>query len=134
MQDTLEKRKIDAVIFGPFWNEIIRNLREEDYVTNLWVLENHLFIAIVPYLFYLLILHASYCTAMLDNNDCALLLFINLEPLVFIHPLSIPSQRFNNFFIYPEKEVCNIQLGVCLIIVILNFESPSNLSFVVKFD
>jgi callose synthase len=35
MQDTLEKRKIDAVIFGPFWNEIIRNLREEDYVTNL---------------------------------------------------------------------------------------------------
>lgn len=34
-QDTLEKRKIDAVIFGPFWNEIIRNLREEDYVTNL---------------------------------------------------------------------------------------------------
>ncbi|XP_011037937.1 PREDICTED: callose synthase 9 [Populus euphratica] len=34
-QDTLEKRKIDAVIFGPFWNEIIHNLREEDYVTNL---------------------------------------------------------------------------------------------------
>ncbi|KAG6790984.1 hypothetical protein POTOM_000094 [Populus tomentosa] len=34
-EDTLEKRKIDAVIFGPFWNEIIRNLREEDYVTNL---------------------------------------------------------------------------------------------------
>ncbi|KAG6787621.1 hypothetical protein POTOM_003664 [Populus tomentosa] len=35
VQDTLEKRKIDAVIFGPFWNEIIHNLREEDYVTNL---------------------------------------------------------------------------------------------------
>ncbi|KAL9407348.1 hypothetical protein Peur_004320 [Populus x canadensis] len=34
-QDALEKRKNDAVIFGPFWNEIICNLREEDYVTNL---------------------------------------------------------------------------------------------------
>ncbi|KAG8637297.1 hypothetical protein MANES_15G103700v8 [Manihot esculenta] len=28
-----EKRKIDAARFSPFWNEIIKNLREEDYIT-----------------------------------------------------------------------------------------------------
>lgn len=27
--------KADATRFSPFWNEIIRNLREEDYVTSL---------------------------------------------------------------------------------------------------
>ncbi|KAL3519146.1 hypothetical protein ACH5RR_021735, partial [Cinchona calisaya] len=31
----LEKNKADAVHFAPFWNEIIKNLREEDYITNL---------------------------------------------------------------------------------------------------
>ncbi|KDP44403.1 hypothetical protein JCGZ_19418 [Jatropha curcas] len=31
----VEKRKIDAARFSPFWNEIIKNLREEDYITNL---------------------------------------------------------------------------------------------------
>ncbi|KAI3461055.1 hypothetical protein Pfo_017718 [Paulownia fortunei] len=31
----LEKNKIDAARFAPFWNEIIKNLREEDYVNNL---------------------------------------------------------------------------------------------------
>ncbi|XP_050219480.1 callose synthase 9 [Mercurialis annua] len=31
----LEKRKIDASRFSPFWNEIIKNLRGEDYITNL---------------------------------------------------------------------------------------------------
>ncbi|XAR54566.1 1,3-beta-glucan synthase [Bertholletia excelsa] len=31
----LEKSKNDAARFSPFWNEIIRNLREEDYITNL---------------------------------------------------------------------------------------------------
>ncbi|KAF5735736.1 hypothetical protein HS088_TW15G01252 [Tripterygium wilfordii] len=31
----VEKNKVDAARFSPFWNEIIRNLREEDYVTNL---------------------------------------------------------------------------------------------------
>ncbi|KAK7310312.1 hypothetical protein RJT34_07750 [Clitoria ternatea] len=30
----VEKNKIDAARFAPFWNEIIRNLREEDYITN----------------------------------------------------------------------------------------------------
>ncbi|XP_020093274.1 callose synthase 9 isoform X2 [Ananas comosus] len=30
-----ELRKFDASRFAPFWNEIIRNLREEDYITNL---------------------------------------------------------------------------------------------------
>ncbi|XP_028759782.1 callose synthase 9 [Neltuma alba] len=33
--------KVDAARFSPFWNEIIRNLREEDYITNLemeWLL------------------------------------------------------------------------------------------------
>ncbi|TKY50586.1 Callose synthase 9 [Spatholobus suberectus] len=30
----LEKNKVDAARFAPFWNEIIRNLREEDYITN----------------------------------------------------------------------------------------------------
>ena len=44
------------------------------------------------------------------------------------------EQPFNNYFIYLEKEVCNIKLGVFLIIVMLNFESPNNSSFVVKFD
>ncbi|KAG5227574.1 callose synthase [Salix suchowensis] len=34
-QNALERRKIDAGIFAPFWNEIIHNFREEDYVTNL---------------------------------------------------------------------------------------------------
>ncbi|KAL7202970.1 hypothetical protein ACSBR1_034423 [Camellia fascicularis] len=31
----LEKIKADAAQFSPFWNEIIKNLREEDYITNL---------------------------------------------------------------------------------------------------
>lgn len=31
----LERNKFDAARFSPFWNEIIRNLREEDYITNL---------------------------------------------------------------------------------------------------
>ncbi|XP_027148631.1 callose synthase 9 [Coffea eugenioides] len=31
----LEKNKEDAAHFAPFWNEIIKNLREEDYITNL---------------------------------------------------------------------------------------------------
>uniref|UniRef100_A0A6N2M9D6 1,3-beta-glucan synthase n=1 Tax=Salix viminalis TaxID=40686 RepID=A0A6N2M9D6_SALVM len=35
LQNALEKRKIDAGIFAPFWNEIIHNFREEDYVNNL---------------------------------------------------------------------------------------------------
>ncbi|XP_027367139.1 callose synthase 9 isoform X2 [Abrus precatorius] len=30
----IEKNKVDAARFAPFWNEIIRNLREEDYITN----------------------------------------------------------------------------------------------------
>ncbi|KAJ0019990.1 hypothetical protein Pint_31315 [Pistacia integerrima] len=28
-----EKKKVDAARFSPFWNEIIKNLREEDYIT-----------------------------------------------------------------------------------------------------
>ncbi|XP_047320074.1 callose synthase 9-like [Impatiens glandulifera] len=31
----LEKCKTDAAQFSPFWNEIIKNLREEDYISNL---------------------------------------------------------------------------------------------------
>jgi hypothetical protein len=34
----VEKNKVDAARFSPFWNEIIRNLREEDYITNLLVM------------------------------------------------------------------------------------------------
>ncbi|RDX70037.1 Callose synthase 9, partial [Mucuna pruriens] len=30
----VEKNKVDAARFAPFWNEIIRNLREEDYITS----------------------------------------------------------------------------------------------------
>ncbi|KAK8506312.1 hypothetical protein V6N13_016471 [Hibiscus sabdariffa] len=30
----VEKNKFDAARFSPFWNEIIKNLREEDYLTN----------------------------------------------------------------------------------------------------
>ncbi|OIW12800.1 hypothetical protein TanjilG_24733 [Lupinus angustifolius] len=30
----VEKNKFDAARFSPVWNEIIRNLREEDYITN----------------------------------------------------------------------------------------------------
>ncbi|CAB4281726.1 unnamed protein product [Prunus armeniaca] len=33
--EVTEKNKVDAGRFSPFWNEIIRNLREEDYITNL---------------------------------------------------------------------------------------------------
>lgn len=31
----VEKNKVDAAHFAPFWNEIVKNLREEDYITNL---------------------------------------------------------------------------------------------------
>ncbi|KAI4307526.1 hypothetical protein L6164_030703 [Bauhinia variegata] len=31
----VEKNKFDAARFSPSWNEIIKNLREEDYITNL---------------------------------------------------------------------------------------------------
>lgn len=30
-----ERNKTDAAQFAPFWNEIIKNLREEDYVDDL---------------------------------------------------------------------------------------------------
>ncbi|GKU94176.1 hypothetical protein SLEP1_g7703 [Rubroshorea leprosula] len=30
----VEKNKVDAARFSPFWNEIVKNLREEDYITN----------------------------------------------------------------------------------------------------
>ncbi|OMP02607.1 Glycosyl transferase, family 48 [Corchorus capsularis] len=30
----VEKNKFDAARFSPFWNEIIKNLRDEDYLTN----------------------------------------------------------------------------------------------------
>ncbi|XP_008225069.1 PREDICTED: callose synthase 9 isoform X1 [Prunus mume] len=33
--EVTEKNKVDAGRFSPFWNEIVRNLREEDYITNL---------------------------------------------------------------------------------------------------
>nr|KJB21395.1 hypothetical protein B456_004G018200 [Gossypium raimondii] len=32
--EAVEKSKFDAARFSPFWNEIIKNLREEDYLTN----------------------------------------------------------------------------------------------------
>ncbi|OWM73432.1 hypothetical protein CDL15_Pgr026531 [Punica granatum] len=31
----VETSKVDAARFSPFWNEIVRNLREEDYISNL---------------------------------------------------------------------------------------------------
>ncbi|KAH6814902.1 glucan synthase-like 10 [Perilla frutescens var. frutescens] len=31
----MERNKIDAAQFAPFWNEIVKNLREEDYVNDL---------------------------------------------------------------------------------------------------
>ena len=32
----LQSRRSDAAKFAPFWNEIVKNLREEDYLSNLW--------------------------------------------------------------------------------------------------
>ncbi|XP_024020738.1 callose synthase 9 isoform X2 [Morus notabilis] len=32
--EVVEKKKVDAARFSPFWNEIIKNLREEDYITT----------------------------------------------------------------------------------------------------
>ncbi|XP_068639698.1 callose synthase 9 isoform X2 [Aristolochia californica] len=31
----VERNRVDAARFSPYWNEIIRNLREEDYISNL---------------------------------------------------------------------------------------------------
>ncbi|KAH7543621.1 hypothetical protein FEM48_Zijuj02G0203200 [Ziziphus jujuba var. spinosa] len=33
--EVVEKNKVDAARFSPFWNEIIKNLREEDYITDM---------------------------------------------------------------------------------------------------
>ncbi|KAF3791007.1 Callose synthase 10 [Nymphaea thermarum] len=33
-EESLEMKKIDAAKFSPFWNEIIKSLREEDYISN----------------------------------------------------------------------------------------------------
>ncbi|XP_057953714.1 callose synthase 9 isoform X2 [Malania oleifera] len=33
--EVVERNKVDAARFSPFWNEIIKSLREEDYITNL---------------------------------------------------------------------------------------------------
>jgi hypothetical protein len=30
----VELHKLEASRFAPFWNEIIKNLREEDYISN----------------------------------------------------------------------------------------------------
>ncbi|KAF5447956.1 hypothetical protein F2P56_033466 [Juglans regia] len=34
-QDVEKKKKVDAARFAPFWNEIIKSLRDEDYITDL---------------------------------------------------------------------------------------------------
>lgn len=31
----VDKNKVDAAHFAPFWNQIIKSLREEDYITDL---------------------------------------------------------------------------------------------------
>ena len=33
-QDSHDNNKEYAAIFSPFWNEIIKSLREEDYISN----------------------------------------------------------------------------------------------------
>jgi len=48
----VENNKVDAARFAPFWNEIIRNLRGEDYVTNLLVME-------MLYIFFLALFYLS---------------------------------------------------------------------------
>lgn len=34
MQTSQGNNKADAALFSPFWNEIIKSLREEDYISN----------------------------------------------------------------------------------------------------
>ncbi|TXG73152.1 hypothetical protein EZV62_001731 [Acer yangbiense] len=46
----VEKKKVDAARFSPFWNEIIKNLRDEDYINSLY---SHL-VAIALYSFFAL--------------------------------------------------------------------------------
>ncbi|KAG0459215.1 hypothetical protein HPP92_022343, partial [Vanilla planifolia] len=54
-----ESKKFDAARFAPFWNEIIKNLRDEDYITNLEMdllvmPKNSAFIALVQWPLFLL--------------------------------------------------------------------------------
>lgn len=35
-QSSADDHKSNAAIFSPFWNEIIKSLREEDYISNRW--------------------------------------------------------------------------------------------------
>lgn len=34
MQVSQDNDKTNAAMFSPFWNEIIKSLREEDYISN----------------------------------------------------------------------------------------------------
>lgn len=34
IQDSQDMNKTYAAMFSPFWNEIIKSLREEDYISN----------------------------------------------------------------------------------------------------
>ena len=51
----VEKDKFDAARFSPFWNEIIASLREEDYITNLWVLSRDSCCYMIFMFFYLVL-------------------------------------------------------------------------------
>ena len=37
LQKSIQAEKEEAAIFAPFWNEIINCLREEDYITDRYV-------------------------------------------------------------------------------------------------
>lgn len=45
VQDSQDMNKAYAAMFAPFWNEIIKSLREEDFISNRlvkrnWLLDN----------------------------------------------------------------------------------------------
>lgn len=41
LQDSQDTNKTYAALFSPFWNEIIKSLREEDYISNRYYLLKH---------------------------------------------------------------------------------------------
>ena len=42
IQASEDTNKTNAALFSPFWNEIINSLREEDYISNRYIIDAYL--------------------------------------------------------------------------------------------
>lgn len=66
VQDSQDMKKAYAAMFAPFWNEIIKSLREEDFISNRLV-EGNLLVDNVSKIFFFLIMFQKSCALKLEG-------------------------------------------------------------------